>query len=81
MNRRKLPLAEKYIVKMKEEKQIHPIAAKLIGALKENFPEILAGDGIKWNFTKFLVDRDGQKLLSVFFATSKYKKIYVLTFI
>lgn len=38
----------------------HPIAAKLIGALKENFPEILAGDGIKWNFTKFLVDRDGQ---------------------
>ncbi|MBE6073806.1 MAG: glutathione peroxidase [Selenomonas ruminantium] len=38
----------------------HPIAAKLIGALQEHFPEILAGDGIKWNFTKFLVDREGK---------------------
>ena len=37
----------------------HPIAEKLIEALKENFPEYLEGDGIKWNFTKFLVDREG----------------------
>lgn len=37
----------------------HPIAAKLEAALKANFPEYLEGDGIKWNFTKFLVDREG----------------------
>ena len=37
----------------------HPIAAPLMKALKENFPEYLEGDGIKWNFTKFLIDRDG----------------------
>ena len=53
----------KYLVEQQGFKgfdESHPIAAKLIGALKENFPEILAGNGIKWNFTKFLVDRDGQ---------------------
>ena len=27
--------------------------------LKEKHPEILEGDGIKWNFTKFLIDREG----------------------
>lgn len=27
--------------------------------LKKNFPEYLEGDGIKRNFTKFLIDRDG----------------------
>ena len=37
----------------------HPIGAKLEEVLKDNFPEILAGDGIKWNFTKFLIDREG----------------------
>lgn len=31
----------------------------LTGMLKLKFPEILAGDGIKWNFTKFLVDQEG----------------------
>lgn len=37
----------------------HPIAAKLMEALQQNFPEYLEGDSIKWNFTKFLVDREG----------------------
>ncbi|MBQ6013420.1 MAG: glutathione peroxidase [Firmicutes bacterium] len=27
--------------------------------LKTNFPQIWEGDGVKWNFTKFLVDREG----------------------
>lgn len=37
----------------------HPIGAKLQGVLQEKFPKILEGDGIKWNFTKFLIDREG----------------------
>ena len=37
----------------------HPIAKPLMDALKTNFPEYLEGDGIKWNFTKFLIDREG----------------------
>jgi len=37
----------------------HPIAKPLMDALKKNFPEYLEGDGIKWNFTKFLIDREG----------------------
>jgi glutathione peroxidase len=27
--------------------------------LQEKYPEIYAGDGIKWNFSKFLIDRNG----------------------
>ncbi|MBR1397092.1 MAG: glutathione peroxidase [Selenomonadaceae bacterium] len=38
---------------------LHPTAAPLMKALEENFPEYLEGDDIKWNFTKFLVDRKG----------------------
>lgn len=34
-------------------KQIH-------GALESNFPEILEGNGIKWNFNKYLIDQKGQ---------------------
>ena len=38
----------------------HPIGNKLQTALQENFPELLAGDSIKWNFTKFLINRQGE---------------------
>lgn len=38
----------------------HPVAARLQSTLAERFPEFLAGDSVKWNFTKFLVDRNGQ---------------------
>ena len=38
----------------------HPVAKPLLDALQKNFPEYLEGDGIKWNFTKFLVDRQGE---------------------
>lgn len=31
--------------------------------VKEHYPENLEGDGIKWNFTKFLVSRDGSKII------------------
>lgn len=34
-------------------------AEMLLGFLKENLPQYLEGDSIKWNFTKFLVDREG----------------------
>ena len=30
------------------------------GFLSEKFPEIYKGDGVKWNFTKFIVGRDGK---------------------
>jgi glutathione peroxidase len=38
----------------------HPITERLLMALKGNFPELLEGNGIKWNFTKFLVDTEGE---------------------
>ena len=28
--------------------------------LQEKYPDIYAGDGIKWNFTKFVIDRSGR---------------------
>jgi glutathione peroxidase len=27
--------------------------------VQDKYPEIYAGDGIKWNFSKFLIDRKG----------------------
>ncbi len=38
----------------------HPIAKKLVDFLGKMFPDSLGGDSIKWNFTKFLVDRNGE---------------------
>ncbi|KQX22690.1 MULTISPECIES: glutathione peroxidase [unclassified Sphingomonas] len=37
-----------------------PHAHPLYGWLKSNARGILGTEGIKWNFTKFLIDRDGQ---------------------
>jgi len=33
---------------------------KFKGFLSTKFPEIYKGDGVKWNFTKFLIDREGK---------------------
>lgn len=40
----------------------NPMTAVLVDALQKNFPEYLEGDGIKWNFTKFLIDKNGEVL-------------------
>ncbi len=37
----------------------HPKAEGLTNFIKGNFPELMEGDDIKWNFTKFLIDREG----------------------
>ena len=37
----------------------HPLEKILSDMLKEKFSEWLANDSIKWNFTKFLIDREG----------------------
>ena len=52
----------------------HPVAAPLLDALQKNFPEYLAGDGIKWNFTKFLIGRDGE-VVARFEPTTTPKEI------
>jgi glutathione peroxidase len=38
----------------------HSVAKILLPLLHERHPEYLPGNSIKWNFTKFLIDRDGQ---------------------
>ena len=52
----------------------HPIAPLLLDALQKNFPEYLEGDGIKWNFTKFLIGRDGE-VVARFEPTTTPKEI------
>lgn len=37
-----------------------PSAKHLHEVLQEKFPEYLLGDSIKWNFTKFLIDKNGK---------------------
>lgn len=37
-----------------------PNGRLLHSILNENFPDYLVGNSIKWNFTKFLIDREGK---------------------
>ncbi len=37
----------------------HPMVEKMAGFLRDKFPEILPGNSVKWNFTKFLIDAQG----------------------
>lgn len=37
-----------------------PNSDGLVNFLKANFPETLEGDSIKWNFTKFLINKEGE---------------------
>jgi len=39
--------------------RFNPSGKILSTMLKVKYPEYLHGDGIKWNFTKFLIDREG----------------------
>ncbi len=52
----------------------HPVAKPLMEALQKNFPEFLEGDSIKWNFTKFLIDREGN-VVERFEPTTTPKKM------
>jgi len=40
--------------------ETNPVAQLMKKMIMEKFPEYYIGDQIKWNFTKFLVDRDGR---------------------
>lgn len=50
----------KYLVEEKGFAGLEFLGDKLAGFLKSNLPEFLVGDAIKWNFTKFLVDKNGK---------------------
>jgi glutathione peroxidase len=51
-------------------------ADPLFGELKKQAPGFLGTEGIKWNFTKFLVDRDG-KVVERYAPTTKPEEIAV----
>lgn len=37
----------------------HPVSKLLLSMLNDRYPHYLHGDSVKWNFTKFLTDREG----------------------
>ncbi|PRO64493.1 glutathione peroxidase [Alkalicoccus urumqiensis] len=37
----------------------HPVSKMLVSIIDDKYPHYMSGDSIKWNFTKFLVDREG----------------------
>ncbi len=37
----------------------HPVTKLLKSLINDKAPELMIGDSIKWNFTKFLIDREG----------------------
>ena len=52
----------KYLTKEKGFKGLdkdHPKAETLMAIIKEKYPQYAEDDSIKWNFTKFLIDREG----------------------
>jgi glutathione peroxidase len=52
----------KYLSNEKEFKGFnlnHPTGKILDSLLKEKMPELLLGNDVKWNFTKFIIDREG----------------------
>ncbi|MEH6943365.1 glutathione peroxidase [Bacillus sp. JJ722] len=40
----------------------NPVSKLLLTRLKEQYPEYIIGDSIKWNFTKFLIDQKGNAI-------------------
>ncbi|WP_196593492.1 glutathione peroxidase [Pectinatus sottacetonis] len=53
----------KYLIKQQPFKGFdnnHPNAKGLQDAINTNFPSFMEGDSIKWNFTKFLINKKGE---------------------
>lgn len=50
----------KYLVEQQGFAGLEFLGEKLSGFLKSNLPEFLVGDEVKWNFTKFLIDKQGK---------------------
>ena len=50
----------KYLVEQQCFAGLEFLGEKLSGFLKSNLPEFLVGDEVKWNFTKFLIDKQGK---------------------
>ncbi|WP_227935500.1 glutathione peroxidase [Alkalihalobacillus deserti] len=48
-----------YLVKQAPEDANLDKNSRLYQHLRSNSPELLEGSAVKWNFTKFLIDRDG----------------------
>ncbi|GGG22214.1 glutathione peroxidase [Paenibacillus abyssi] len=51
----------------------HPVAKILISLINEKLPHYMEGNSIKWNFTKFLIGRDGQVLNRFESTTEPYE--------